>query len=75
MTGTEGECEQGARVAAAHKRDFDQGVLWAAARMVEIFDQPTMAAELLQQSGADISLTDGADLPCLQKALEERVAP
>ena len=34
---------------------FDDGVLWAATRLVEFYDQPTMAAELLEQAGVDIS--------------------
>lgn len=51
-------------------RDFDQGVLWAVARIVEMFDQPTMAGEILRQSGADVKLADEDDVSFLKEAIE-----
>ncbi len=54
--------------------DFDQGVLWAAARLVELYDEPTIAAELLRESGADVTAADEIDVPFLTKALEETKA-
>ncbi|KKM85374.1 hypothetical protein LCGC14_1289610 [marine sediment metagenome] len=49
---------------------FDQGVLWAAARLVEFHDETTLARELIEQSGADITQADEVcDAPFIAKAL------
>lgn len=53
---------------------FDQGVLWTVARLVEMYDQPSMACELLRESGADIKQADGLDAPFIAKALEAEPA-
>ncbi len=50
--------------------EFDAGVLWAAARLVEFHDQPTLAKELLIQSGADLSKATALDAPFIQQALD-----
>ena len=45
--------------------EFKQGVAWAAARLVELFDQPSMAEEILSESGVtaeDIKYIDEHDL-------------
>ena len=52
------------------KATFDQGVLWAAARLVEFHDQPGIAGELLRQSGVDVLEADMTDAPFIAKALE-----
>ena len=49
---------------------FDQGVLWAVARIVELFDQPIIAGELLRQSGVDVTEADMTDAPFIAKAME-----
>ena len=33
--------------------DFNQGVVYAAARLVEIFDNPTAALEIIDEAGID----------------------
>ena len=48
---------------------FEHGVLWCAARLVEIYDEPTMAAELIEQAGVDVSKADGTDKPFIDQAL------
>ncbi len=48
--------------------DFDRGILWAAARLVEFHDQPTIAGVLLRESGANLSLADDVDMPFLTQA-------
>lgn len=52
------------------ERDFDAGILWAAARLVEFHDQPTLAKELLIQSGTDPSKATALDAPFIQQALD-----
>lgn len=54
---------------------FDRGILWAAARLVEFHDEPTMAAGLLLESGADVSCADELDRPFIQKALASSPGP
>ncbi len=54
----------------AKKLTFDDGVLWAAARLVESFDEPTLARELLVESGVDTKRADIVDAPLIKKALE-----
>ena len=49
---------------------FDQGVLWAAARLVEFHDQPGIAKVLLQQSGVDVLEVDVTDAPFIARAME-----
>lgn len=44
--------------------DFDQGVFYAAAIMVDFIDQPTMAADVLAEAGlldSDISNLDDTE--------------
>ena len=53
----------------ARELDLDPGVLWAAARLVEFHDAPTLAAELLVQSGADITRASELDRPYIDKAM------
>lgn len=43
------------KLANHHAPEFAQGVVYACARLVEMFDQPTMAAEILRESGVDNS--------------------
>lgn len=47
--------------------DFENGVLWSAARLVDVFDEPTCAEYLIRESGADPSLADEADKPYIDK--------
>lgn len=49
-------------IAAPTGREFVEGVVYACARMVESFDQPTMAINIIQQSGVDISMACPEDL-------------
>lgn len=49
---------------------FDDGVLWTAARLVEFYDQPTMAKELLRESGVDTTRAQKEDAPYIARALE-----
>ena len=49
--------------------NFDHGVLWAVARLVEFYDEPTMAGEILQQSGANADLADELDGPFIARAI------
>ena len=53
-----------------NEADLDPGVLWAAARIVEFHDEPTLAAELLTQSAADITRATDLDRPFIEKALQ-----
>ena len=48
---------------------FDDGVLWAAARIVELYDQPGMARTLLDEAGVDVTKADDADAPYIAKAM------
>ena len=52
-------------------RSFAQGVLWAAARIVEWHDLPTHARQLLQESGVDTKHADEVDAPFIAKALKD----
>jgi hypothetical protein len=47
---------------------FEHGVLWAIARIVEFYGEETQAAEILAESGIDISIADEHDLPFLEVA-------
>ena len=48
---------------------FTSGVAYACARLVEIFDQTTMAAEIMRESGAGFSNIDEADSKFLKGIL------
>lgn len=50
---------------------FEAGVLWAVAILADTYDQPTMAADLLHESGANPRHADEADRPGVKKALRE----
>jgi len=52
--------------------DFNKGVLWAAARIVEMFDEPTIAATVLRESQIplELRLVDEADRPYLKDIFE-----
>lgn len=53
--------------------NFDDGVLWAVARIVELFDEPRIAWDVLRTSGVDPSRADEADAPYIAIAVAERV--
>lgn len=55
-------------MAKSDKPGFEQGVLWAIARIIEMYGDETVAAEILAESGIDISLADESDLPYLEIA-------
>lgn len=59
----------------SNKGTFDQGVIWAAAFLADAHDLPTIAAELLQKSGADLTEVDVADAPAIAKALRHSCVP
>ena len=43
---------------------FQHGIIWSCARLIEMFDQPTIARELYEQTGlqmADLRKADAAD--------------
>jgi hypothetical protein len=50
---------------------FDDGVLWAVARIVDCYDEITMAAWLLRESGVDTTRVEDVDAPFIAKALEK----
>lgn len=52
-----------------HAKGFTQGVLYAVARIVQMFDEPTMAAEILRESGVNPRLADEYDRPFVNKVL------
>lgn len=37
-----------------YDKEFDAGVVYALARLVELYDQPGMADTILRESGADV---------------------
>lgn len=51
--------------------DFKKGAAWACARMVEIFDHPTMAGEIFNEGGFDLVGIDEADAKYLRDAVAE----
>lgn len=52
--------------------EFNKGVLWSIARIVELYDEPTIAAAVLRESQIplDVRLIDEADLPYLKDIFE-----
>lgn len=48
-------------------REFTEGVVYACARVVEMFDQPTIAENILSESGVDVSLGCEDDLAFVRK--------
>lgn len=52
---------------------YEQGVLWVVARLVEMYDEPFQAAEILAESGVDIRHADEADMPYLEIVVAEPV--
>lgn len=52
---------------------FDAGVLWSVARIVELHDVPVVAADVLRESGVPLDLTkcDEADREYLEKVADE----
>lgn len=52
--------------------EFNKGVLWSAARIVEMFDEPTIAATVLRESQIplDLNLVDEADRPYLKEIFD-----
>lgn len=53
--------------------EFDHGVLWAVCRIVELHDEPVVAADVLRESGINITTrqADIADRPFLKTILDE----
>lgn len=53
------------------KPTFDDGVIWAIARIVELHDEPTIAASVARENGFSYStlrgLADEADLKFIDK--------
>jgi len=54
-------------------RGFEHGVLWAVARIVELHDQPVIAADVLRESGIELDLrrVDEADREYLKVLRKE----
>lgn len=52
---------------------FNQGVIWAVARIIELHDQPVIAASVLRESGIKLNLRkcDEADRPWLEAVAAE----
>lgn len=52
---------------------FEDGIIWAVARIVELHDQPVIAADVLRESGIKPNLrcVDEADRPYIKTALQE----
>jgi hypothetical protein len=46
---------------------FTRGVVYALARLVEMYDQPTMAIQILKTSGVDIRLAQEYDVAFLRR--------
>lgn len=55
------------------KPSFEDGVLWAVARIVELHDQPVIAADVLRESRIALNLrrVDEADRPFLKTVAQE----
>lgn len=54
----------------AMSKEFNQGVVYAAARLIEIHDQPTYALEIIEQAGithADLQQCAEYDLAFLRR--------
>jgi len=47
--------------------NFEAGVVYALARLVEMFDQPTMANSILKESGVDVRNAHEYDVAFLRK--------
>jgi hypothetical protein len=58
-------------VKSDHDEGFAAGVVWACARLVQMFDQPTMAALILQESGVDVSQAAEQDVAFLREELPD----
>lgn len=66
------------RLKDATGKDFNAGVLWAAAFMVNGYDQPTMAVEMCREAGltvAELKACDEADRPAARRILAEWPLP
>ena len=48
---------------------FDRGVLWAVARIVEWYDEVSMAKYLLREGEIDLALVDEFDRPFIARAI------
>jgi len=51
-----------------HSSNFDCGVIYACARLIELHDQPGMANEILRESGVNLINGDEYDLAFLTEA-------
>jgi len=51
----------------AKKDDFAAGVVYALARLVEMHDQPSMAADILRESGVDVKFAAEYDVAFLRR--------
>ena len=54
-------------VAKDAAREFAEGVVYACARLIELFDAPTMAENILTESGIDVSLGCAEDIAFIRK--------
>ena len=52
----------------APRGSFDSGVIYAAAIVVQLYDEPTIAKEILRASDADIKRGDEYDIEVLRSA-------
>lgn len=50
---------------------FEQGVVYACARVVEMFDEPTVARCVLEESGVDVTKAAEYDVQFLRKESPE----
>ncbi len=50
------------------EKDFACGVIYACARLIEMHDQPTMALEILKESGVNLKWADEYDKKFIRKA-------
>ncbi|MEN6537942.1 MAG: hypothetical protein ABFD60_07930 [Bryobacteraceae bacterium] len=46
---------------------FACGVAWSVARLIDMFDQPTMALDILRESGVDVMLADRYDRNIIER--------
>ena len=62
-----GAANKASREKAIYDGAFASGVVYAAARLVEMYDQPGMAATIVRESGVDVRMASEYDVSFLRK--------
>ena len=57
------------KVVSDHDKDFAAGVVYALARIIEMYDEPTMAKNLLRESGVDVRHAAEYDVEHLRRSI------